>query len=95
MANQRAERQVTRNRKHAIVGLIAAGYLDRILVAQDVCTKIQLKAYGGNGYSFVLERFVPYLKRLGVTDSQVDTMLVENPKRVLTFAPPVPPRGGG
>jgi phosphotriesterase-related protein len=72
----------------AVVGLIRAGYLDRILLAQDVCTKVQLKAYGGGGYSFVLERFVPYLKRLGVTQTEVDAMLVENPRRVLTFAAP-------
>jgi phosphotriesterase-related protein len=78
----------------AIVALIAAGYLDRILLAQDVATKIQLKAYGGGGYSFVLERFVPYLKRIGVTDAQVEAMLVRNPTRVLTFAAPRPARSG-
>jgi phosphotriesterase-related protein len=72
-----------------IVDLIKAGYLERILMAQDVCTKIQLKSYGGSGYSYVLERFVPYLKRLGVTETQIDTILVENPKRVLTFRAPM------
>ena len=86
--NKVTDTQVAR----AIVGLIDAGYLERILVAQDVCTKIQLKAYGGAGYSFVLERFVPYLKRLGVSEAQIETMLVENPKRVLTFAAPMPPK---
>ena len=72
--------------------MIKAGYLERILLAQDVCTKIQLKSYGGSGYSYVLERFVPYLKRLGVSDPQIDTILVENPKRVLTFRAPMQAR---
>jgi phosphotriesterase-related protein len=74
-----------------IVDLIKAGYLERILMSQDVCTKIQLKSYGGSGYSYVLERFVPYLKRLGVTEAQIDTILVENPKRILTFRAPMRP----
>lgn len=75
-----------------IVALIEAGYLERILIAQDVCTKIQLKAYGGTGYSYVLEQFVPYLKRLGVTDAQIEAILVTNPRAVLTFAAPAAPK---
>ena len=75
-----------------IVDLIKTGHLERILLAQDVCTKIQLKSYGGGGYSYVLERFVPYLKRLGVSEAQIDTILVENPKRVLTFRTPMQAR---
>ena len=73
---------------HGIVALIDAGYGDRILLSQDVCTKIQLKAYGGTGFSFIQEYFIPYLTQLGVTDAQLHTIMVENPKRVLTFAAP-------
>ena len=73
---------------HGIMDLIDAGYVDRILPSQDVCTKIQLKAYGGTGFSFIQEYFLPYLKQLGVTDAQLQTIMVDNPKRVLTFAAP-------
>ena len=73
---------------HGIVSLIEAGHVDRILLSQDVCTKAQLKAYGGTGFSFIQEQFIPYLKQLGVTDAQLQTIMVENPKRVLTFAAP-------
>jgi phosphotriesterase-related protein len=72
----------------AIVKLIEAGYNDRILLSQDVCTKVQLKKYGGNGYSFVLEQFIPHLKTLGVTDAQVELMMVANPRRALSFVAP-------
>ena len=68
--------------------LIDRGYNDRILFSHDVCTKGQLKHYGGNGYSNILEHFVPYLHSIGIADSQTDRILVENPKRMLTFAPP-------
>ena len=73
-----------------IVELIQTGYLDRILLSQNVNRKVDLKAYGGLGYSFILEQFIPHLQGLGVTDAQVETMVVTNPKRVLTFAAPRP-----
>ena len=73
-----------------IVELIRMGYLDRILLSQNVNRKVDLKAYGGLGYSFILEQFIPHLRRLGVTEEQVETMVVTNPKRVLTFAAPLP-----
>ena len=71
-----------------IVNLIEAGYEDRILVSQDVCTKIQLKSYGGTGYSFVVDRFLPHLRSLGVTNGQIDKLMVENPRQALTFVEP-------
>ncbi|MGE3178810.1 MAG: phosphotriesterase [Vicinamibacterales bacterium] len=71
-----------------IVQMIKAGYLEKILLSQDVCTKLQLKAYGGSGYSYIVEYFLPYLKRLGVTDAQIQTIMVDNPRRVLTFVEP-------
>ena len=73
-----------------IVELIQTGYPDRILLSQNVNRKVDLKAYGGLGYSFILEQFIPHLRRLGVTEEQVETMVVTNPKRVLTFAAPLP-----
>ena len=88
----------------AIVELIKMGYLDRILLSQNVNRKVYLKAYGGFGYSFVLELFIPHLRGLdaypfggflrppGVTDEQIEMILVTNPKRVLTFAAPRPPK---
>lgn len=72
----------------AIPKLLAAGYEDKITLSQDVCMKTHLKSYGGTGYSFVLEKFLPYLRTRGVTETQVNKMMVDNPRRVLTFAAP-------
>lgn len=71
-----------------VVELIRRGYLERILLSQNVDQKIDLKAYGGMGYSFVLVQFAPHLKGKGVTEEQLKTLIYENPKRVLTFAAP-------
>ena len=72
----------------AIPKLIEAGYADRILLSQDVSAKMQLKKYGGTGYSFLLERFLPELRTRGVSEDHIQTMMVENPKRILTFMEP-------
>jgi phosphotriesterase-related protein len=74
----------------AVVALVRAGHLDRILLSQDVCTKLQLKKFGGRGYSYMMEHFLPELRRLGLTDAEIRRITVENPRRVLTFAAPMP-----
>jgi len=67
---------------NAIKSLIDAGYINQILLSQDVFLKMMLTRYGGFGYSHILKNFVPRLKRLGVTSNHIYTLLVENPKRV-------------
>ncbi len=68
--------------------LIGAGYEDRILLSHDVCWKVHLRRYGGFGFSFILEKFLPHLRESGVTDAQIDKMMVRNPKSVLPFVRP-------
>lgn len=72
----------------AIPQLIEAGFEERILLSQDVCWKMHLKAYGGTGYTFILERFLPYLRIQGMTEEQISKVMVDNPARVLAFAEP-------
>lgn len=73
----------------AIPRLIDEGYADRILLSQDVCTKMQLKRYGGTGYSFIMEKFLPEMSRLGVSEDHIRMMMVENPQRILAFVEPL------
>ena len=72
----------------AIPRLIDAGYVDQILLSQDVSAKMQLKKYGGTGYSFIFEKFLPELRSRGVAEEHIQTMMVENPKRILAFVEP-------
>ncbi len=67
--------------------LVGRGHADRILLSQDVCHDSQLKAYGGNGYVYLVERFLPRLREAGVTEAAIRTMTVDNPARLLTLAP--------
>jgi phosphotriesterase-related protein len=66
--------------------LVARGHADRILLSQDVCHDSQLKRYEGNGYVYLAETFLPRLRDAGVTDAQIETMTVANPRRLLTIA---------
>lgn len=79
---------VTVRDAEAIPRLIEAGYEDRVLLSHDVCWKTHLKRYGGFGYSFILERFIPHLLNMGVEESSIEKMTVANPARILAFAEP-------
>jgi phosphotriesterase-related protein len=70
----------------AVVRLFDRGHGDQVLVSQDVFLKVQLRAYGGNGYAHVLRSFVPRLRRLGLSQLAVDAILIEHPRRVFEYA---------
>ncbi|XP_038611725.1 phosphotriesterase-related protein [Tachyglossus aculeatus] len=65
--------------------LIDAGHEDQILMAQDIHTKHRLMKYGGHGYSHILTNVVPKMLIRGITENTLAKILVENPKRWLTF----------
>ncbi|MBI2869980.1 MAG: phosphotriesterase-related protein [Chloroflexi bacterium] len=71
-----------------IQDLIAAGYLKQILLSHDVCFKMQMARYGGYGYGYLLRYGVPLMRIKGMTDAQINTIMVENPARLLRFVPP-------
>jgi len=73
-------------RVKGLVDLLGSGYEKHLVLSQDICLKIALRKYGGYGYSHVLRHIVPEILAGGVTQRQVDTMLVENPKRILAWA---------
>jgi phosphotriesterase-related protein len=64
--------------------LIDEGYINHILLSHDVHLKIMLTAYGGFGYAYILRSFIKRLRSHGVTDEQITTMLIENPKRLFS-----------
>jgi phosphotriesterase-related protein len=66
----------------AILRLADAGYLDRILLSQDVFLKMMLTRYGGNGYGFVTRHFLPRLRRHGMDDGALGELMTTNPRRV-------------
>ena len=68
--------------------LIEAGYGDKIVISQDICQKSNLTSYGGHGYAHILENVVPVMLRKGMTEEDIDRILIENPARILTLVDP-------
>jgi phosphotriesterase-related protein len=58
----------------------------QIILSSDIARRTLLRRYGGRGYSTVLADFVPMLSDRGITPSQVETMLHDNPMRLLTLS---------
>jgi phosphotriesterase-related protein len=69
----------------SICDLLARGHVERILLSQDVCHDSQLTRYGGNGYTYLVDTFLPRLREAGVSDDEIRTITVDNPRRLLTI----------
>ena len=65
--------------------LIAEGFLEQIVISHDVCANVHHTRYGGKGFAHILTNIVPRMRRRGVTDEQIDAILVRNPARALAF----------
>jgi phosphotriesterase-related protein len=90
----------TDKRNATVLALLERGYADRIFLSQDFDIPIrhgldwfppetieQMQAAGiGTDWSmtFLFESVIPALKEGGMTDQQLETMMVENPVRWLT-----------
>ena len=73
-----------------VANLVNGGLTDRILIAHDVCTQFQLKKNGGGGFGYISNLLVPVLKSKGVSDETIKRIMVDNPRRALTFVAPRP-----
>lgn len=70
-----------------IRGMFDAGLGQHILLGGDTARRSYWKAYGGGpGMAYMLEHFVPRLRREGFTKEQIDLLLIYNPARALAFA---------
>ena len=67
----------------ALVELCGRGYVDRLVLSHDVCTKMQTCAYGGWGYAHLSRNIEPRMRKAGLTESDIAEMRVDNPRRIL------------
>jgi phosphotriesterase-related protein len=84
----------TEQRQATVLALLERGHVDRMFLSQDYCSTIDwfpsevqdyLKANEVPKWSmtFLFEEVIPELKERGMTDDQLQQMMVENPKRWL------------
>ncbi len=67
-----------------VLSVFEHGWEKSLLLSQDVCWKIRLKKYGGEGYAGLFTETFPKLLSLGLTESQLDGVIRENPARLLS-----------
>ena len=70
-----------------ILTLLDAGHLNRICLSSDFASERYLRKNGGPGIDMTMTDFVPRLRRAGVGDAALRTILIENPRRVLSYVP--------
>ena len=68
-----------------IARIADAGYSDKIVIGQDICTKHRLVRYGGHGYGHILENIVPKMRRKGFSEDLIQAITVGNPAEILAF----------
>lgn len=66
--------------------LAERGHLGRLLISQDIFVKSLLRHYGGPGYGHILQYFVPRLRRLGMSEADVDQLMRANPRNLFETA---------
>jgi phosphotriesterase-related protein len=85
----------TERRNATVLALLERGYADRMFLSQDYCASFdwyppevvaqldQAGAAKGWSMTLVFDQVIPALREAGMTDEQLETMMVENPKRWL------------
>lgn len=70
-------------RVNFIKTLCKEGWSEKIIMSVDLTRRSHLKINGGIGYAYLIETFVPMLREAGVKESDLENILVKNPKRIL------------
>ena len=74
-------------RLRAIRDVVARGHLTQILLSHDICYRSRLVRWGGHGYGHIFANVVPLMRRRGFSEAEVQAILVDNPRRLLTLDP--------
>ena len=77
-----------RRRVEFILRLVAEGFGKQIVLGGDLARKTYWPSYGmggGPGLTYILWRFVPWLRSEGLAQSTLDDILVHNPARAMTI----------
>ena len=69
-----------------VAALVREGFVEQVLLSEDICMLEHLKAHGGKGFGYLLEIFIPMLRERGVEQADIDMMLITNPARAFSRA---------
>lgn len=67
-------------RVELIKNMIDNGFAHKLLISADMGRQCYLHAYGGGpGFEYILKKFIPRLLDEGISQSDIDTIFIENP----------------
>lgn len=70
-------------RVDALKAIFDKGYSSHVVLSMDITRKSHLKVNGGIGYSYLFTSFLPLLQRNGFGERDINTLLIDNPARIL------------
>lgn len=70
-------------RVQMLLELEKRGLTDHVVLSMDITRRSGLKAFGGNGYTWLTDSFLPKLLQAGMQPETIWQMLTETPNRIL------------
>jgi len=65
-----------------MIGLLEAGHGEKLLLGLDT-TRARLRSYGGiPGLSYIMEEFIPFMRKNNISETGIRRSFVENPARI-------------
>jgi phosphotriesterase-related protein len=72
-------------RLRLIRALVDRGHIDQVVISHDIDCRTRLVNFGGHGYGHIFENVVPLMRARDFSEAQIDAILIDNPRRLLTF----------
>lgn len=69
-------------RLEMLLVICGRGLADRVVVSMDITRRSHLKANGGLGYGYLLEKFIPFIRSNGISKTDIAKMLIHNAKKI-------------
>ena len=67
-----------------VAALVAEGFTERVVISTDTCRLSQMHTHGGRGFDYLFTDVMPGLCQAGLTQRQIEQIVVKNPARILT-----------
>lgn len=72
-------------RLRAIRKVLDRGHRGQVVISHDICHRAHMTRWGGWGYAHIHRTVIPLMRRRGFTEAEIQEILVDTPRRLLTF----------
>ncbi|KMJ59080.1 phosphotriesterase [Bacillus sp. LL01] len=73
------------DRLSSLLNFLEKGFENQLLVSSDLTRNSHMRVNGGQGYDVVLRSFLPKLRELGVEETVIHKLLVQNPQKAFSI----------